>query len=279
MGLAVASGEANFRFARHPGGIACWAARPSEPRPGQLLPYTCPWGIVREVATKDGRSLMGVWDPTGTRVAYSSINGPVIEAWVVAADGSGAPRQLTHDGGLVHVDSWSPDGRTVSVHRHPSSSTIQMIPVDRPGDPPVVFADGETAPESASFARDGRYVVYLSMDSGAREIYIRPYPGPGGRVTVSVNGGVEPRWAPNGEVFCRNAAGDRMFSVSTSRTPTLTVGKPTLLFEGGYYVSPTGSPRAQYDVTCRWQAFSDARLGADRWRGRSCPLRRRAELA
>jgi hypothetical protein len=65
------------------------------------------------------------------------------------------------------------------------------------------------------------------MDSGAREIYIRPYPGPGGRVTVSVNGGVEPRWALNGEVFYKNAAGDRMFSVSTSTTPTLTVGKPS----------------------------------------------------
>jgi hypothetical protein len=72
-----------------------------------------------------------------------------------------------------------------------------MIPVERPGDPPVVFADGESSAESACFARDGRYVAYLSRDSGAREIYIRPYPGPGGRVTVSANGGVEPRWAPN----------------------------------------------------------------------------------
>ncbi len=97
--------------------------------------------------------------------------------------------------------------------------------------------------------------VYLSMDTGAREIYVRPYPGPGGRVTVSVNGGVEPRWAPNGEVFYRNAAGNRMFSVSTTTTPTLTVGKPILLFEGSYYVSPTGSPRAQYDVTADGKRF------------------------
>jgi hypothetical protein len=141
-----------------------------------------------------------------------------------------------------------------------------MIPVDRPGDPPAKFAEGEPQSEGASFARDGRYVAYLSRDSGVREIYIRPYPGPGGRVTVSANGGVEPRRAPNGEVLYRNGAGDRMFSVSTSTTPVLTVGKPTLLFEGSYYVSPTGSPRPQYDVTAdgrRFLMIASARTEAD----------------
>jgi len=206
--------------------------------------------------TKDGRSWMGVWDPTGKQVAYSSINGNTSEAWVAPVDGSSPPRQLTHDGGLVHVDSWSPDGHLVSVHRHLLAKiTALMIPVDRPDQPPAAFADGETTPESVTFAKDGRYAVYLSADSGSREIYIRPYPGPGGRVTVSVNGGVEPRWAPNGEVFYRNPTGDRLFSVSTSTTPTLSVGKPTLLFQGQYYVAPTGSPRAQYDVTADGKRF------------------------
>lgn len=192
--------------------------------------------------TKDGRSLMGAWDPTGTRVAYSSMNGRVIEAWVAPADGSGAPQQLTHGGGLVHVDSWSPDGRTISVHRHAGPSTILMISVDRPGDA-LPFA--ELMSEGVSFARDGTHVAYLSADSGSREIYIRPYPGPGGRATVSVNGGVEPQLARTGEVFYRNAAGDRMFGVTTSTRPALSVGKPTLVFQGSYYVAPTGSPRPQ----------------------------------
>jgi serine/threonine-protein kinase len=206
--------------------------------------------------TKDGHSLMGVWDPTGTQVAYSSNIGNAIEAWVATVDGSVPPRQLTHDGGLVHVDSWSPDGHIVSVHRHsPSKVEIRMILIDQPNQPSVVFAEGESQPESVAFAKDGRHVVYLSTDSGAREIYIRPYPGPGGRVTVSVNGGVEPRWAANGEVFYRNPNGDRIFSVSTSTTPTLTVGKPTQLFQGQYYVAPTGSPRAQYDVTADGKRF------------------------
>ena len=79
-------------------------------RDGDIWIYDLASGRGSKV-TKDGRSQMGVWDPTGTRVAYSSTKGSVMEAWVAAADGSGAPRQLTHDGGLVHVDSWSPDGQ------------------------------------------------------------------------------------------------------------------------------------------------------------------------
>jgi eukaryotic-like serine/threonine-protein kinase len=225
-------------------------------RDGDIWIYDLASGRSTRV-TKDGHSQMAVWDPTGTQVAYSSLNGsPTMEAWVAPADGSAPPRQLTHDGGPVHVDSWSPDGHIVSVHRHSLANvTIRMIPVDRPNQQPVVFADGELQPESVAFAKDGRYVVYLSTDSGAREIYIRPYPGPGGRNTISVNGGVEPRWAANGEVFYRNPTGDRLFSVSTRTTPTFTAGKPTLLFQGQYYVAPTGSPRAQYDVTADGKRF------------------------
>jgi serine/threonine-protein kinase len=219
-------------------------------RDGDIWIYDLASGRGSKV-TKDGRSQMGVWDPTGTRVAYSSRNDVVIEAWIVPVDGSAAPRQVTHDGGLVHVDSWSPDGRTLSVHRHAASgvATILMIPVDAPDATPVTFAAGDAPSEGASFSRDGRFVAYISTETGKREIYIRPYPGPGGRVTVSVNGGAEPQWAANGDVFYRSVGGDRMFTVAVSTTPTLSVGKVTELFKGSYYVSPTGSPRPQYDVT------------------------------
>jgi serine/threonine-protein kinase len=120
---------------------------------------------------------------------------------------------------------------------------------------PKVFLDGEVAVEGADFSRDMRYVAYLSPESGQREIYIRPYPGPGGQVTVSVGGGREPMWIDNGDLFYRSLNGDRMFAVSAPTAPTLKVGTPVLLFQGPYYVSPTGSPRPQYDVTADGQRF------------------------
>ena len=125
--------------------------------------------------------------------------------------------------------------------------------MDRTDAKPEMFLEGGA--EGADFSRDGRYVVFLSPQTGQREIYIRPYPGPGGQVTVSVGGGRERCWARNGEVFYRSPNGERMFAVSVATEPALRVGAPVQLFQGRYYIAPTGSPRPQYDVTADGKRF------------------------
>ncbi len=91
--------------------------------------------------TNDGTSMMGVWNPAGSQIAYSSARKGNLEAWVSSSDGSGEPRQLTTLGGQVHVDSWSADGRTLSLHRHPPQgpNDIYMLAMDRPDASPEVF--------------------------------------------------------------------------------------------------------------------------------------------
>ena len=208
--------------------------------------------------TRDGTSQMGVWDPTGTRIAYSSARGGTFEAWVESTDGSGEPRQLTTMGGVVHVDSWSPDGRIISFHHHDASlrTTMYLLPVDQAGARSQPFLGGAFNQEGAEFSHDGRRVAYLSTESGQREIYVRQYPGEGGQATASVGGGMEAMWARRGdEVFYRSLSGDRMFAVPVTSSPTLKVGTPVQLFQGRYFVAPTGSPRSQYDVSADGQRF------------------------
>jgi hypothetical protein len=207
--------------------------------------------------TNDGTSLMGVWDPTGSQIAYSSARKGNLEAWVASSDGSGVPRQLTSLGGQVHVDSWSADGRTLTLHRHPPEGPvdIHMLAMDRPDAKPEVFFPGESGKESAEFSRDRQYVSYVSGETGQREIYIRPYQKSGLRTTASVGGGREPVWARNGDLFYRSLNGEKMFVVSVTTAPTLNVGPPVQVFQGHYYISPTGSPRPQYDVTADGQRF------------------------
>ena len=207
--------------------------------------------------TDDGTSQMGVWDPTGSQIAYSSARKGNLEAWVESSDGSGAPRQLTSLGGQVHVDSWSADGRTLTLHHHPPQGpvNIYMLAMDGVDAKPEAFFPGESSKESAEFSRDRQYVSYVSAETGQREIYIRPYQKSGQRVTASVGGGREPVWARNGDLFYRSLNGEKMFSVSVKTSPTLNVGTPVQVFQGRYYVPPTGSPRAQYDVTADGQRF------------------------
>ena len=217
--------------------------------------------------TRDGSSQMAVWDATGSQVAYSSDRGGNPEAWVESSNGGGEPRQLTHLGGQVHVDSWSPDGRTLAIHHHPPQGPVsmQMVSMDGSDPTPQVFLQRGFGNEAATFSPDGRYVAYVSTETGQAEIYIRPYPGPGGQETVSVGGGREPVWTKSGEVFYRSRTGERMMAVSVTAQPALKVGRPVPLFEGPYYVSPTGSLRPQYDVTADGLRFlmQAAGSGAD----------------
>jgi Tol biopolymer transport system component len=94
---------------------------------------------------------MGVWDPTGSQIAYSSARKGNPEAWVEPSDGGGEPRQLTTLGGQVHVDAWSPDGRTLTIHHHPPEGpvSILMLPMDAADPKPQVFFKGDFNAEGA----------------------------------------------------------------------------------------------------------------------------------
>jgi eukaryotic-like serine/threonine-protein kinase len=102
-------------------------------RDGDIWIYDLASGRSSRV-TRDGSSLMGVWNPTGSQVAYSSAKGGNLEAWITSSDGSGQPQQLTSLGGQVHVDSWSPDGHTLTLHHHrlERPAPILMLSLDPP---------------------------------------------------------------------------------------------------------------------------------------------------
>lgn len=213
----------------------------------------------RKRLTNDQSSSRPAWHPTGTRIAYTSSRNGGAEIWVANADGTGTPRQLTELPGVAHVDSWSPDGKTLAFHHHPpglAPNEILVIVPDDPAPKPTPLVQGKFPAEDAVFSPDGRYVAYLSAESGNREIYVRAFPGPGPQVPVSVGGGREPVWGRTGEIFYRSLNGDRMMAVKVTTTPTLAVGTPTRLFEGNYFIEPpTGSPRPQYDVTADGRRF------------------------
>jgi eukaryotic-like serine/threonine-protein kinase len=132
---------------------------------------------------------------------------------------------------------------------------MQMVSVGEANSKPQLFLRRGFSNEAATFSPDGRYVAYASSETGQTEIYIRPYPGPGGQETVSVGGGSEPVWTKSGEIFYRSLTGEGMMAVSVTTQPTLKVGRPVQLFEGPYYTSPTGSLRPQYDVTTDGRRF------------------------
>ncbi len=102
------------------------------------------------------------------------------------------------------------------------------------------------------FSPDGRYIACVSDETGEQEIYIRPYPGPGGQIPVSPGGGRSSVWGLNGQLFYRT--GERMMAVSVTTEPTLIVGDHRELFESaGLYRA--GAVVKQFDVTADGERF------------------------
>src|SRR3954447_18499156 len=120
---------------------------------------------------------------------------------------------------------------------------------DRTLRPFVKTRYNETAPR---ISPDGQWLAYVSDESGRWEVYVRPFPGPGGKSQVSTEGGTEPVWNPAGrELFFRTR--QRLMSSAVTLKPEFSTRKPEALFEGPWLPTPVTFPN--YDVSRDGQRF------------------------
>ena len=96
------------------------------------------------------------------------------------------------------------------------------------------------------FSPNGRWLAYVSNESGQYDVYVRPFPGPDRKVPVSTEGGTHPRWNRNGkELFYRN--GNKMMVVhATTTSATFMADRPRVLFQ---WPSPGTIPIRSYDLS------------------------------
>ena len=192
------------------------------------------------------------WAPDGKRIAFfSDKEGPLNIFWQ-PADGSGGMERLTTNEYSQVPRSFSPDGQLLSyVEVNPTTGyDIWVLRVsDHKTEPLLRTPFNESVP---AFSPDGHWLAYVSDESDRMEIYVRPYPGPGGKYQISTDGGTEPVWNPNGkELFYRQ--GNKMMAVDITVHPTFSSSKPKMLFQGPYV--PTRATFPYYDVSPDGQRF------------------------
>jgi Tol biopolymer transport system component len=204
--------------------------------------------------TTDRISNRPIWTPDGRRIVYSSYE----DLWWIAADGSARPESLLVAVGTRYAGTVTPDGRGVVFQSLSGDPTgIRALVFDSAPAArtilPMTF--NETAP---ALSPDGQWLAYQSDEAGRMEVYVRPYPGPGARVSVSVRGGTEPAWSRDGrELFYRSA--DSMMVAAVTLRPTFTVTGRRVLFTGTYL---QGGPFREYDVAPDGQRFLMVQGGA-----------------
>jgi hypothetical protein len=176
-------------------------------------------------------------------VLYRSTRDGGDQIWWQPADGSGRAEPL-HTGGQEAVVSR--DGRWLVVRSIGSSTKRDIRYRALVGDTMTSpLADSDFEELMPRLSPDGRWITYVSDESGVLEVYVRAFPGPSGKVQVSLAGGAEPVWSPDGRhVYYRNRRAVMAARVSTS--PGFSVTSRRRLFEGAFSTSPI---HANFDVS------------------------------
>jgi Tol biopolymer transport system component/predicted Ser/Thr protein kinase len=173
-------------------------------------------GTRSRFTTGAGDKFWSAWSRDGSRIAYN-ISSPGgrggYDILYKLTAGSGAEEKLASEPAEFEVPlSLSPDGRFLLYQRRKEErDDLWLLPLtgDRTPRPFVVTPALE---QMGQFSPDGRYVAYMSDESGRFEVYVAAFPGPGGRWQVSQGGGSEPRWSRDGKELFFFAPDNRLMA-------------------------------------------------------------------
>jgi len=211
------------------------------------------------------------WTPDGTRVVFRSAISRDWNFYWQAPDGSGAIERLTESSNAHGSGSWSPDGHVFAFHQDSLGlRSLWLLNVESRRQTPLRRAAVAFSEQEPHFSPDGRWLAYVSTESGRPEVFVQPFPKLDGKWQISSNGGMRPIWDRLGrELFYVN--GGKVMAVAVRTQPAFVPDTPRLLFEGefvsgnwsSYDVAPDGrfimiqagpseAPQTQIAVVQNW---------------------------
>jgi serine/threonine-protein kinase len=182
--------------------------------------------FTRVTAATDSIVSFPIWSPDGRLIYFRSSDGIRMQN----SDGSGASVVLPNTGPTDYPTSFSADGQTLLVQRLDpvTEADLYGMPARGGGLTPILKTKAYEA--AAQVSPDGKWIVYVSDESGPMNIYLRPYAGAERKYTVSSQGGTHPIWSADGRrIFYR--FGDQMLAVDVTTAPEVHLGEPHVLFE------------------------------------------------
>jgi Tol biopolymer transport system component len=229
---------------------------------GNIWIYDIERKTTSRVTLGSGVATTPIWTPDGQRLTYehprNTPSRPGHTIYWELADGTGEEQALTPEIILnASPSSWSPDGKILAFQRFSAKDgscceiwTVALDEAGKAGEPRQVA--GVARGLMAAFSPDGRWLAYASPESGTPQIYVVPFPGPGGRWQISTGAGLEPRWSKTGhELFYLNVTALVAVPYTVEKN-SFQPGQPQILFGKNFEMR---APLGSYDVMPDGQHF------------------------
>ncbi|MEN3338576.1 MAG: eukaryotic-like serine/threonine-protein kinase [Acidobacteriota bacterium] len=197
-------------------------------RQSDIWVYDLARDLITPVTADPADDTVPVWTPDGRQLAFASTRGgrKIANLYLQLADGTGGAERLTESPNAQRPSSWHPGGRYLAFEEvvPPGQSDVMILPMGgdvgsggKPGKP-TPFVNSAAHERQPAFSPDGRWLAFVSDQSRRDEVYVRPFPGPGGQSQISASGGMFPTWSrTRHEIFYSSGtatgAGSRQFMV------------------------------------------------------------------
>jgi len=181
-----------------------------------------------------------LWSSDGRTVAFATTQNGALDIYQRPSNASGPEEPLLKLSAtpIVFPSDWSSDGRFLAYYRTAAKTGIDVWVLPLSGDrTPIPYLRAEFNESQAQFSPDGKWMAYVSDESGGRQIYVQSFPTLAGKFQISTDGGTQPRWrrdqkelfylAPDRKLMAVTVKTDRMFAPETPRAlfqTTLNVG-------------------------------------------------------
>ena len=193
-----------------------------------------------------------VWSPDGNRLAFASLQHTLSDIFVKSIRSDAAPEPMLTSNVSKFPTDWSADNRWILYHGLSQSTGWDLFILDVASRKPSVFLSTPFNEFLGQFSPDGRWLAYVSDESGSFQVYVQPFPATGERWQISTAGGMQPRWRRDSREILFIARDRKLVSVSIETRVGFRAEPPRPLFEtrvpsvgaqyaNDYAVSPDGS--------------------------------------